>query len=396
MWLSSSAADAQTPTAIDDARAGARLHIGGLYVTPTFQLKELGLDSNVLNQSGEQTPDFTFTLSPGATLAVPIAHRALLAGHVDTDLVYYQKYSSQRSINPNVAMRATLFLHRLTLFADGSYLNTRERVNQEIDARARRISSSVSGGFNLRLVPKVSFGLTGQISRTDYAEDQIYHRVDLREALAADTKSVSAHINYVATPLTTFVLTGGADETRFLFSPQKDADSFRVMPGVEFKPRALVSGSAYLGFRRFQPKDALVPEFTGPVAQLSLRYSLRAATTFSTSLDRDVAYSYQALEPYFVSTGFGVSVRRQLVGPFDATVGFQIFHYRYQDLLPLAAVATTKRVDTTTNYSGDMGYRVSRKGRLGVGLSYWQRESNRDLQVAYNGLRFGCTFSYGT
>src|SRR6185503_5156047 len=128
---------------IDEARKNARLHMAGLYVTPTFQIKEFGLDTNVFNQSGEATPDFVTTLSPGADLAFPIAHRALLTSHVDADLVYFAHYATERSINPNVSLRASGFFHRLTLFADGNYLNSRQRLNQEIDARARRTDKSV-------------------------------------------------------------------------------------------------------------------------------------------------------------------------------------------------------------------------------------------------------------
>jgi hypothetical protein len=39
---------------IDTVRRNARLHVGGIYFTPTLQIKEFGLDSNVFNQT-EQT-----------------------------------------------------------------------------------------------------------------------------------------------------------------------------------------------------------------------------------------------------------------------------------------------------------------------------------------------------
>ena len=34
--------------------------------------------------------------------------------------------------------------------------------------------------------------------------------------------------------------------------------------------------------------------------------------------DRDLGYSYEELQPYFVVDGYGVTVRRQIVGRFDA------------------------------------------------------------------------------
>src|SRR5271154_1093853 len=77
---------------IDEARQNARFNLDGLYLKPTLKVKELGLDSNVFNVTGAQTPDFTATLSPGTDYAVPFAHRALIDGHTDVDFVYYLRY----------------------------------------------------------------------------------------------------------------------------------------------------------------------------------------------------------------------------------------------------------------------------------------------------------------
>jgi hypothetical protein len=167
------------------------------------------------------------------------------------------------------------------------------------------------------------------------------------------------------------------------------------MPGVEFKPRALISGSAYVGFQRLRPLNGSVPEFRGVTAALSLRYSLRSATAFTVTLDRGVQNSYEEINPYFVSTAVGALVRRQLKGPFDTTVGAQRYYYAYRSLLTSLPNLEAPRVDLTYSYSADIGYRMGRKGRLGFGASYWTRDSNRQSAVAYQRFRIGSTFSYG-
>jgi hypothetical protein len=192
--------------------------------------------------------------------------------------------------------------------------------------------------------------------------------------------------------LTTFVLRGDASQERFLVATLKNSDSYRVMPGVEFKPRALISGSAYVGFRRLAPLNSQLPEYRGAVAALALRYSWLSATAFSVTLDRDVQYSYQVTSPYYISTSVGLAVRRQLVGPFDATAGVQRVQNAYQDVMTLRP--DLSRVDLTYNYFGDVGYRIGRKGRVGVGLSYWDRSSTRAADAAYRGLRIGSTVNY--
>ena len=55
---------AQSPPSsieIDEVRRDARFRTGPLYTTPTLLLKELGIDSNVFNETGDQKSDFTFT-----------------------------------------------------------------------------------------------------------------------------------------------------------------------------------------------------------------------------------------------------------------------------------------------------------------------------------------------
>jgi len=59
--------------------------------------------------------------------------------------------------------------------------------------------------------------------------------------------------------LTKFDLRYENQADRFTLSPVCDTDSFRVMPGVELRRRALLNGSAWVGYRRFEPKVAALP-----------------------------------------------------------------------------------------------------------------------------------------
>jgi hypothetical protein len=100
-------------------------------------------------------------------------------------------------------------------------------------------------------------------------------------------------------------------------------------------------------------------------------------------------------EPYFVSTAVGLQVRRQLAGQFDTTLGAQRFNYAYQALQVPVFDGDVPRIDITYTYSGDVGYRVGRKARVGVGLSYSARESNQVSEIGYSRVRFGFTVNYG-
>ena len=130
---------------IDQVRQDARSHLGPFYVTPRITLRELGVDSNVFNAGGEPQSDFTATVTPSADVWVPVARRLLLRTTVGSDLVWYTNFDTERSIDPHVSGRAELYLRRITLFVEGAYRNTRQRLNYEVDLRARHIEEDAGG-----------------------------------------------------------------------------------------------------------------------------------------------------------------------------------------------------------------------------------------------------------
>jgi hypothetical protein len=397
------AAQATGPTPIDDVRENNRLHFGPLYAQPTLQLKEFGVDNNVFNTYGEQLSDFTLTFAPKMDWSVPVAKRALFQATTAADLVWYAQYASERSVDPQLDVRGKLFFHRLTLLAERDYLNTRQRPNQEIDIRARHVDEAFRGGVDMSVTPELSVRLTGQHSSTRYDATTEYDNTSLQRTLNRDTDGVEVKSLYRLSALTSIAARFDDLQDRFPMSPARNSDSFRVMPGVEFKPRALISGTAYVGYRQFTPLDPKVlPDFKGLVAQLGLSYTLLGATTFGVSYNRDLTYSYDELQPFFIDNSAGASVRRALGRRFDALVSVDRHAYEYQDLVNPAAQAAsgaldlaTPRVDTTWNYAGSIGYRVGRDGRIGAGVSYWTRESTTRTFRAYDNLRIGTTMTFG-
>ena len=408
------AASAQTIGAerIDEVRREAMSHLGPIYVTPRIVLKELGVDSNVFNAAGDPQSDFTFTVGPKVDIWVPVARRALFQGTAGSDLVWYANYSSERSIDPQFAGRGEIYLRRITLFAENEYLNSRQRLNYEIDLRARHVESNSTAGLAVKLTPKFSVELAGRLDETRFDADARFDGVQLQRTLNQTTTGYSVAARQRLTPLTTVVVRYEAIDDEFTFAPERDSHSFRVMPGVEFKPRALVKGSAYVGYRRFTPSQAKVlPEFSGIVAQLGLSYTLMGSTTFGVSYSRDLTYSYEEARPFFVNSSVGLSVRRALGRRFDVLTSADRHVYAYRDLLggnvlggnvpggdllavDVVAVALEPRVDTTWNYAGSVGYRIG-KGRVGFGVTYWQRDSNARTFRNYDNLRFGTTVTYG-
>jgi hypothetical protein len=385
-----------SPQSLDDIRDDYRVHAGPFYVEPTILLKELGLDTNVFNQAGETAADLTLVLAPQAAVAIPFATRALVKSLLATDLVYYAQYGSERSVDPQMAVRAEFYGQRVTLYLEEAYLNTRERLNYEIDLRARHLQNELTGGVAYRATTRLTVEIAARQGRIRFDGDDYFGGQRLKETLDRDTRIFTATARHRRNGLTTFGLRYEIQADRFPLSPVRDTNSFRVMPGVELRPRALFNGSAWVGYRHFEPKAAVLPPRAGLVSQLSLSYALLGATVFGVTYDRDYQFAYEARTPYFVDNSLGLFVRRALGGRADVRVNVARHRYDFQPLLtePILTGPAVDRVDTTDNFGVNVGFRVKRQTRAGVGLSYWTRDSTGLDFRNYKGLRIGLTMDH--
>ncbi len=389
-------AAAGSQQSIDDIREDYRLQAGPFYVEPAILLKELGVDTNVFNQAGDTNADFTMTVAPQAAVAIPFGNRALVKSVLGTDLVYYAQYASERSVDPQAVVRAELYASRLTFFVEESYLNTRERLNYAIDLRARHLQNDLTGGVAFRATTSLTVEVAARNGRIRFDGDDYFNGQRLKETLDRDTEVYSVTARHRRNGLTTIGLRYENQTDRFPLSPIRDTDSFRVMPGVEFRPKALLNGSAWVGYRRFTPKAAALPSQDGLVSQLALSYTLLGATVFGVTYDRDYQFAYEALTPYFIDNSVGVFVRRAIGARADVRGNVARHRYDYQPLLtgPILAGPAADRVDTTDNYGVNVGYRLKPQTRAGVGLSYWTRDSTRLDFRNYTGLRVGLTMNH--
>jgi hypothetical protein len=384
-----------TPGARVDPREDARMRLGPFYMTPTFQVANAGVDGNVFNAPDTPQSDYTVAATPAATIWVPMARRALVTTTAGAGLVYFQKFRSERSVDPEGTVRGDLYLRRLTLYAEGGWLRSRQRPNQEIDARSRRKSSSASAGAIVQLGAHFSAEVGAYRTRLQYDQDQFFLGNSLRTALDERQDGLSLVLRQQLTPFTAITLSAESRRDRFDFSPDRNADGFRVAPGLEFNPRALISGRAEVGVRQFRTRDSSLPDFTGLVADVSLGYVMRqpAVIGFGLGWSRDVNYSYLPTQPYYVSNTWSGSIRRQVWRRVDAIVSAERSTWDYASLA--GAAGAGPRTDVTTGYSADIGYRARRDIRIGFAVAESRRRSAADATRAYRGLRAGLTFSYG-
>jgi Putative beta-barrel porin 2 len=375
--------------------SNVRMHIGPLFVNPTLALTNAGVDTNVFNEATQDSPkeDFTLTLTPSSEMWLRMG-RSWLNALVREDLVYYQKYASERSVNSHYSLSWMIPLNRITLRPATSFSNTRERPGFEVDARPRRNEYSYGGTLEVRAFSKTFVAVHAAQQTTDFYSDAEFLGTNLRAQLNRTVSEEAISVRHELTPLTSLTFETSREQDRFEFSPVRNSDSTRFTGGVKLDPAALIKGGAVVGFRDFKPLDPNLAGFRGTTVAADLSYVLLGVTKFAVKGTRDIQYSYDINQPYYVQSGVDLEISQQVFGPLDVVGRGGVARLEYRDRAG-AVVAVSNRVDHIETYGGGIGYHVGRDTRVGVNIDQYRRLSPVDGRQ-YRGLRYGIAVTYGS
>ena len=361
----------------------------GLY--PTIRLSNVGWDSNVYNnREAEEVGDFTSSLSP-AIDALLRSPRFNLTVHSQWDYYYFRRLASLRALDIDQSGRVEATLNRLSPYVSGNWLSTRHRQNVEVDAMERRRDHSVEAGTYVRVSAKTFVGVSAARAAVDYESDARFRGTELAPVLNRSTTTGTLAVRYQMTPLTTFSvgLTRGA--TRFPTSRERDADSWQVGPTVEFKPLALISGSASVGFQTVKFRGSTQPDFKSTVMAVDLQYTLRGRTQFGVGATRNLEYSFLDTQVDYVLTGLATTVSHRLNDRWDAGVVASRYGLGYRRR-EVALAATDVPSSTFMSYGANIGYRLGRH-RIGLDVEHQGRTSDIPLND-YERLRVMSSLRY--
>jgi hypothetical protein len=377
------------------ARSGdpttARWHLGPVALDPRFALRNVGLDSNVFNEAQAPTRDVTASFGPEMDSWLRLGRVGLAATSTLT-WNYFRESRSQRSFDGAQQLRADLDLQWLVPHASGSIERARQRPNLEIDTRVRRDVSEVGAGVDVRLGPRLSIDLAHEVRRYEFSRGDAGGE-DLADALNRREAETTATGRLAVTPLTTVVVKASVRKDRFDQALFRDSQSVAVMPGVEFKPLALISGTAAVGIRHLKPDSGEVGAFRGFVSDVALNYQLRDLMRVSVLARRDVEYSFEAGQPYYLSNGLRLSLTQALGAGWDVVVhgGRTTLDYRAS----IEGTASAEhRLDRLWAYGLGVGRRLGDAVRIGVDIEQVIRESTAAGR-GYDGLRSGGSLTYG-
>jgi hypothetical protein len=365
------------------------LKVGPLSFQPALVISNIGRDPNVFNSATNPQSDFTATFSP--KISVIFRVRRLKATFTQaTDFVYFKEFASQRGINPSYALRVDYDLGILSPFASATRANAKSRINNEIDQRAQHDSTDYALGTGLKVFTRTHVTFTARQSTLSFAEDETFRGENLADSLNSTTRGVDAAIGVDLTSLTAFSVGFTKEQQLFAQSPDRNSDTFRVMPTFTFSPRGLLNGTAAFGYRKFTPRDPAVPAFAGFVVQVGAGITVHEKHRLATTVLRDLTYSYDATAVYYIQNSINGTWTYSIGRGFDMQLGAtrNLMHYH--------ETATTGPADDIyTNYDGAFGYRITPRLRVSVNGTFSRRTSQISADRAYDSNRVYGTVNWG-
>jgi hypothetical protein len=377
-------------------REAAHAEFGPVSLYPSLQLVDVGIDENVFNDGSAPQRDYTMTVATKVLAVMRLGTNELLF-QAGSDYVWFQEFTSERSNNAQYAMRFNLSASRFKPFTGAEYVRTRARRSPEIDARARRTDRVGIAGFGFELTPRTALTASARLEETLYDEGEQFRGIALDDALNRSGRGAEAGVRYAITPLTTMTVTAGYEEQTFRQSHTRDLKRYTVGPAIEFSPEAAIRGRVVAGFELFKPEDPALAERRGVAYTAVLNWTLYGRTTFDLGAGRNVSYSYQDTEPYYLLTNARLLVSHPLIARLEIYGGGDWEQMAYQWRREgTAAPPGADRVDRLTAASGGVGIRVGRGIHVRMGIEKTRRRSIVDPLQNFNRTRILSTVTVGS
>jgi hypothetical protein len=389
LWLALGTGVAAAQAAGDGGASG-NLRIGPFGLTPVIRVGT-GFDTNVFNDPTEPRPDLTWAFAPSLDTSLK-AGPLRLAMRNAVAITHYRHFSGERSVDTANQLTISMPMGRTSVFASGTAGRTRQRPGHEIDIRPLRLETGAEVGAEIRAGSRTFFRFAAARDAMRFDEAAVLDGVSLRAALNRTADRMSLSLRREVTPLTSWSVTVERQRDIFSESDARGSTILRVYPTVEFKPRALIVGRAQVGYLKFDPTDPLLAGFSGLSTAIDLASTIRDRTRLAVQAEREVRYSYNRLQPHYVTTGLRLSITHRLTDAWDvlATAGRQHLNYPESTLPGRAGQPPQllpRRTDAVPTYGAGFGYQLTPRTRFALQVVREARRSEGTPLKNYDGTR---------
>ena len=374
----------------------SRFRLGPAYMIPGFQLA-LTHDDNILGVSEE----YSRVEDSAARLGISLDAHWLttpwltLSANLAPSYDYYFDVTSERSLNREMALAGRLLLlGRFPVSGGYSFSRNRYRFSAEIEQRAFVEAKGYYAGFNIETPRNSSLGIT--FSETDLSYEDLAFAdasATLAQALDRSEKEVRLDLFYPVFIDSQFY--ASTSWTDYAFAHEaggfRDSRSFESYLGLRFPFLGRARGNIALGYKRFRPRDASLPRFSGIVGNTNAefrfgRFNLRLLYS------RDVPFSY-GTSVFFLNSALGGGLSLYpahfLRLDYDYRSGRSEYPEAEEAVPPAVEVP---RIDNYRSHSVGAVFRIVRRLGLGVRADIFERRSNAYGDI--NRTLFGAYLTY--
>jgi hypothetical protein len=282
-------------------------------------------------------------------------------------------------------------LNRLRPIIAFTSVNAQDRPGYEIDARVRHYGDNLMAGVDVRLASKSFVQIGYRRNQTTYAADAVFDGQQLDRALNRTERVIEGVFKHHLTTLTTWVVRASIDEERFAFTAERNSNSDRLSTGFELGRLALIRGRAHVGVRRMKPAaGGTLPAFEGVTADVDVSYTAPSQTRLTLRGARDLEYSYNPRNPYYVQTGLSLTITQRVVGRWDVQAEGGRTRLSYAAATPEGFDYT----DVVDRVGGGIGYQIAEGVRVSADVQSQHRTSALHGR-GFRALRAGASVTYG-
>jgi hypothetical protein len=379
-----------------------RFRLGPFYLSPTFRLGTIGIDTNVFYTPTDRQTDFTASGGPGLRIALPMGS-VQLTTEGGINYIFFARTESQRKLAGGGRARLEWNGARLTLGVEEVYARTFERPSFEVDERVLRDQWATKADLSVKTIGRLRLRTEASAQRIDVAAGQEFLGSDLRRAFTRDEYKAVFGFDLGVTVKTSLLLEGDYQLDRFDFETSRDADSNRIYGGFKVDSETRLSGRAVGGVRLYRPRlgDRLSgPEKRFPYADVDLSYRVGRKLLLNGSYHRDIQYSA------FATTGATPTIETEVAGGRIEQAlwrGLNIHFFgrvtRFVSDGEVRIIRTegdeqvAVRDDTVWEGGADLGYLFRSRIRVGVAATYTERNSTF-ADFGIQGFLVGATVRY--
>lgn len=353
----------------------ARMRLGPIFMNPTFQIRDFGIDDNVFNDNDERAPrqDLTATLAMDSLIGLQ-ARALLLTVTQSNSYVWYRRYRSERSADGGLKGVAELRLDRLRPWFSIERNRTHSRGGYEIDARAGRQLPAYDFGTDIRLGWRLGASVGYRTQRLRYAEEETFDGVNLSQVLDNKTNELRAYARYELTVFTNLIAGVELTKERYDVNTLRDSDFVFYYGGLESSTDAPLGLNLQVGWKEQTHKNPNVPSFKGVVANGSAGFVVSDFMRLDFNGVRDTGSSYDNRFPFYVEYGGFAGTQIRFSEHFDLKFDVRGEWLQYSKTV---TGEEASRSDRTTIGGAEIGYYFGGLSgtRMGIRYEYTKRVS---------------------